>query len=71
MRCITIEIRVALDSPIMDRNIMDAFGPMDLRKTPGINDLSNLFYKENKDVVRKDMVRLFSEILNRNRQVDK
>lgn len=43
---------------------------MDPRKAPDIDGLSNLFYKENWEVVGKDVIRICSEILNGDRKVD-
>lgn len=47
LRCITFEMRTFLDSPVTDKEILEAFNQMDPRKALGIDCLSSLFYKEN------------------------
>lgn len=46
-KCINDEIRLSFDKPVIDNEIMDAFGQMDPMKALGIDGLSGLFFKEN------------------------
>lgn len=56
MQCITSYINLTLESQDSDKEILDAFKQMDPRKAPGIDGLSGLFYKENWEVVGKDVL---------------
>lgn len=64
------DIRLSLDKPVSNKEILDAFSQMDPRKAPGMDGLLGTFYKENGDVVGRDVLRLCHEILNGERQVN-
>ncbi|KAH1046714.1 hypothetical protein J1N35_037498 [Gossypium stocksii] len=69
-RCISGEIN---DKPLKnftDSKIMKAFNGMDPRKAPGIDSLTGNFFKENWDVVGKDIIKLCHDILRGDKNVN-
>lgn len=53
----------------MDKEVLDALDHMDPRKASGIDELSRMFYKENWNVVGKDVLQFCNDMLNGNKGV--
>ncbi|KAG8482208.1 hypothetical protein CXB51_026860 [Gossypium anomalum] len=68
--CISGEMNKKLMKEFTDSEIMEAFNQMDPRKAPGIDGLSGNFFKENWDVVGKDIINLCHEILRGDKNVE-
>ncbi|PPR87341.1 hypothetical protein GOBAR_AA33348 [Gossypium barbadense] len=62
-RCISSDMNEALMGQFTDKEIMDAFDHMDPRKATGIDGLSDLFFKENWDVVGADVLHFCHDVL--------
>ncbi|PPS06238.1 hypothetical protein GOBAR_AA14418 [Gossypium barbadense] len=54
-KCVTEDINIMLVRDFMDDEILDAFNQMDLGKAPEIGGLSSCFFKENWEVVGKEL----------------
>lgn len=52
---------------VMDKEVLDAIDQMDPRKATEIDGLSDIFYKDNWEVVGRDVVRSCEDMLNGNK----
>ncbi|PPD95979.1 hypothetical protein GOBAR_DD07010 [Gossypium barbadense] len=68
-RCINLEMNNVLDKRLIDKENLEAFNQMDPSNAPDIDGLLGLFYKENWDVVVKDVLQICHEILNGRRDI--
>ncbi|PPR92692.1 hypothetical protein GOBAR_AA27977 [Gossypium barbadense] len=63
-KCVDHEINNILVKDFTDEEILAAFNQMDPRKAPGIDGLSGVFFRENWEVVGKDILNLCHDFLN-------
>lgn len=62
-RCVTQEMNNTLTKPVKDKEIVEAFNQMDTSKAPRCNGLSGLLFKENWDIVGRDVVKYYKKML--------
>ncbi|KAG8499222.1 hypothetical protein CXB51_005747 [Gossypium anomalum] len=68
-KCVTQDVNDMLAKRFTNEEILEAFNQMDLHKAPGIDGLSYIFFKENWEVVGKDVLNLCHEILDGNKDI--
>lgn len=66
-QCITPDMNEFLVKKVTEKEVLDAIGQTDPRKAPKIDGLFGMFYKENWEVVGRDILRMYDEMLNGNR----
>ncbi|KAH1090552.1 hypothetical protein J1N35_017809 [Gossypium stocksii] len=68
-KSVTQNVNNMLARQIMDNDILEAFNQMDPCKTPGIYGLSGTCFKENWDMVGKDVLTHCRDILDSNKDI--
>lgn len=65
--CIIADIDKDLVSKVTEKEILEVLNQMNPRKAPGIDGLSGLFYKNNWEVMGRDVLKMCDDILNGDR----